>query len=286
MKKNFLFILLLLLAASCDDNDLLVENQTESETKLSSRRIASTAPAPFFTWTLGGIYFSSNCQYRVITPTVTTSTHAAYGDRPIRQFEDPSDPWYVRGYGGPRDIFQIRKTTFKAYNKPYRVISRGTPMDVNQNSSSAISIEYAFPGYFTYEVTLKTQIYDRRYNGISDNYPIVYAELRESPEIPGDDACAEVPVVQLPSYTESYIYRKKEIFPMQTEVPTNKTFVFSFSPTRLSNGLIISFFCETGTSRTGNIPTSEYWTILNNITVVQKPFDPSLNVPPTRGSGR
>lgn len=221
------------------------------------------------------------------TPHETT---AAFGPNPISYYGR-----LIRGYGGPRMYWPYWPgLLLRAKNKPKTIISRGQSLQVDNPFENAISIEFPFESNLTYEITISTSVWDEVYRAKhdefsgnnhlynvnqSEGFPTVAVELSSSPQISGNDPCAERPVVGNGLASANY-YKKQKAEMTTSPSYEKKTFIFNFSITNPKSALLLYFLPQK--SENQYIPENDFDMYIENIKIVQKPFDPTHVVPDTR----
>ncbi|GEN69315.1 hypothetical protein [Chryseobacterium rhizosphaerae] len=297
MKKT-LFIISSLLVMSCASNNDLIYSQDEEQNlnlkealpSLSNKILASNGGEitlmdldlnkTFMQPDGGGCSFEAG--YNIDN---TYTSTAAFGPTPLTFLG-----YTIRGYGIPRtDAFLWKGIRFSASNKPQTTDIGGgrNPIINNNPKSNAISIEFPFQANFTYEIRLDTSIQDFIYhikhgssNAIADLYnvdqsqglPTVGVELTNSPQIRGNDPCAKRPIVNN-SFVSNYFKQEKAV--VSYGAYTKNEFIFNFSLTESQNAIIIYFQPELSGLTPNFVPESDFSMLLQNVKIIQKPFDPS-----------
>lgn len=229
----------------------------------------------------------------------TTSTRC-YGPNPIEQ-----NGYLIRGYGKPRrkpnyiGVWYWHGVMLKAENRGKTVISRGTSVLIDDPISNAISIEQYFEPNKTYEITitsnLEDYIYTIKHNTYysdddqynikqSEAFPTLALELADSPQISGNDPCADRPNVGN-GFTSPNYYKKQKTQKTTEWTNEDKTYTFYFSTTVPKNSLIIYYLPEQTLQRpASHVPQSAFRLDIRNIKIVQKSFDPVhlVDNPPIR----
>ncbi|MFP8896290.1 MULTISPECIES: hypothetical protein [Chryseobacterium] len=311
MKKTLFIISSLFFIGCANSNDILYSQDENSLPKnttelslISKNMLAKNATESVImdlSFTTGVINENGGCSFTdLISPqgSYFTSTKC-YGPNPIEQ-----NGYLVRGYGKPRRVpnysgyLYWHGVMLKAENRSKTVIStRGDATIVDDPISNAISIEQYFEENKTYEIIITSNISDyiyvtknnNRENRLDDDLfnidkseavPTLALELSDSPQIPGNDPCAERPNVGRKVVAANYYKTQK------TEKTTewnreDKTYTFYFSTTAPKNSLIIYYLPEQSGERPANhVPESAYTIDIRNVKIIKKPFDPTHVVPP------
>lgn len=300
MKKQLL-VLSSLFLISCGGSDLLNSQEEVQTLKALDKNSLAQSKTSSLTNKTGTIVMDLSFAGRTINPDnggcSFQVTHdgvnfydstSAFGPNPLNHGN-----YIIRGYGKPRKSIDWDGLRFEAWNRPKIIVSRGQTMTVNDPLSNAISIEFPFQSNLTYEITIDTnindQIYEAKHNQYSwddkfynvnqsQSFATVALELTDSPQIRGNDPCAARPVVNN-SFVSRY-YKKQQAVIATTPSYEQKIFTYNFSLITNQNALILYFLPELNQ----NIPESHYFMNIQNIKIVQKPFDPTYLPPPTRDS--
>jgi hypothetical protein len=302
MMKKISFLLICSFIASCSTSDLSNIQEEEptqtinKESKTLQKGLLSKTGSVVMdlTFSKGLNPANGGCTFKVLHSNGSGSYDStnSFGPNPISYHG-----YFVRGYGNPRtDAFYYEGVELNAKNKGKYILNRGNQELVNDPISNAISIEFPFQANVTYEIILSTYIKDiissiknDPYNTPMDDdydvdeseaFPIIVAELRDTPEIPGDNPCAERPMAGSPFISSPNYY--KELKAEYSKPPSYeyKDFVFYFSTKEQKNGLIIYFYPEITGRNPSHVPESDYTLDIKNIKVIEKPFDPAyLHVP-------
>jgi hypothetical protein len=312
--KNLLFLLSLFLILSCDKNDELpaksqalnnpmqlyiingdieyyseitdgskpkkpifiydIPDKTEKTNNLTSKTSAQSVVFNFN----GGIGGSTKSGCSITRYTQSGKTYetdaGVYGFNPYPL----ANGYLVRGYGKPNHNYYYGALILSASNKELkRKDTRGRTYNDNLSKVSSISIEYPFKANVTYQITLKTQFNDNRKrvdNVQSSGFPSLHAQLNDSGIISSDDKACQNDLFRLVTehnYIKSYI--------LENNIITGRDVVFKFSPTQAKNA--ITFTLHPARGERGfeeKIPTNNYTMVLRYVTIIEKPFDPSLNI--------
>lgn len=303
MNKKLFALSSMLLLFSCATNDIIYEdneNPTQQNFEKKALKLSKTNLLTAKTETvLMDMTFLDKIQPSNGGCTITNidnqgnphETTAAFGPNPLSYFG-----YQIRGYGAPRMYWGVwNGLRFEAKNRSKTIISRGHSIQVDDPLSNAISIEFPFEENFTYEITIEATIYDEIYiakhdqsNGNdhlyeanqSESFPKVAIELKDSPQIPGNDPCAKYPARPVVgngfASANNYKSQKAEIIVHPSY--EKKTFVFNFSTKSSKNALLLYFLPQL--SENQHIPESSFSMYIGNIKIVRKTFDPSHVVEP------
>lgn len=302
MKKKLLALSSIILISCGSNNDLLNSQDENQNSKILEKNSLIKSNASTLTNKTETVVMNMSFINKIQPPdggcTVINFdnqanphyTTAAFGPNPISYYGR-----LMRGYGGPRMYYlNWQGLRLLAKNKPKTIVSRGQSLQVDNPFENAISIEFPFESNLTYEITISTSIWDDIYRAKhdefsgndhlynvnqSEGFPTVAVELSSSPQISGNDPCAERPVVGNGLVAANY-YKKQKA---EITVPPSyekKTFIFNFSVTDPKNALILYFLPHK--SENQHIPENDFTMFIGNIKIVQKPFDPTHVVPDTR----
>ncbi|WP_264551666.1 hypothetical protein [Flavobacterium sp. N2038] len=213
-----------------------------------------------------------------------TTDKGVYGHNPFPLYPRTNE-YLIRGYGKPHQNFYYNALVMNASNKGIkRTVSRNN-IPVNDNSSkiSAISIEYPFKANITYEISLKTFFNDNRKmidNIQSNGFPILSASLEDTGILFGGITSCENDL-KYSATNQNYM----RSYTLEDNMAKERIITYKFSPTEVKNALSIMLLPTRGERGTDQkIPTSDYTMVLLTVTIIEKPFDPSINV--IRNGGR
>lgn len=210
-----------------------------------------------------------------------------YGENPAKQ----NNGYIVRGFKVPHHNTYYGSLVLFTSNRGEKVDQPRGTWHKNIQRGSALSIEYPFQANTTYEIVLQVCFYDNVHTvdkaTYSNGYPTVYAQLKNNGIIDVTnyrdpilkDPCSDEGINDLnqsdysyENYTRSYTLDSRAII--------WRYLTFKFSPTQNKNALLISLHPVIGQEGYGTpIPTNSYTMVLPSVTITQKPFDPSINVP-------
>lgn len=197
--------------------------------------------------------------------------------------------YLVRGYGIPHLNPYYGSLVLFTSNKEKKTFSRdGIIWYDNDQSGSAISIEYPFKANITYEISIKVVFYDNKRlvdNVYSNGYPTIYVQLKNDGtiEIPNirtqtQDPCSREGINSISGYVSDYLNYTRS-YTLDSRAVIQRTLNFKFSPTEEKKALMISLHPALSNSGyEAQIQTNNYTMTLPSITITEKPFDPSLNV--------
>ncbi|WP_353150220.1 hypothetical protein [Chryseobacterium sp.] len=304
MKKTLLAIYSVLFIGCASTNDTIY-SQDEEQNLISKGALFSTSNRQALNITdLGTTIMdleiasaiqgsSGGCSYIDENINGTYVTTRAFGPNPLELYG-----YQVRGYGRPRRSLDWKGIRLLAGNRPQIVnsgggFSPGENFSIDDQYTSAISIEFPFETNTTYEIILGTIIEDNIYKEQHDQYqqqddyhglqqsqgfPTVALELKDTPEIPGTTPCSGRPLVQNVFISPNY-YKKQKA---EITVPPSyeaKNFTFNFSTTEAKKAFII-YFLPNNSGGVQPIPENSFSMYLKNLKIIKKPFDPSHIVSP------
>lgn len=284
MKKKLISISIIFLIGCSANNDTLLQEQNELlqskdelvelENIIASENSAANKGGETLimdlTFSSGVNPSNGGCTFRDINynGTHTFETTAAFGPNPLLY-----KGYTIRGYGQPRTTQYVNGLVMGAKNDGKKVISRGQEFLQNNPHSTAVSIEHPFEANKTYEIAIRYTVKDMisfisHGDESSESSPTIGIQLRDSPEIPGNDPCAERPVVGYVLTSGNY-YRS--VKGNANNISTTST--FNFSTTGTKNGLIIYFLPELTERNPSYVPKSHHALYIGNIKITQKSFD-------------
>lgn len=207
-----------------------------------------------------------------------------YGPNPAPQ----NNGYLVRGYGVPHQNTYYGALVLMAANKGAKRNTERGVWHENANRGAAISIEYPFKKNITYEIKIKTKFHDNLYsiNKIrSSGYPTLYVQLKDDPIITSQnlrnqnqDPCKKEDLNDVGRYGSIDNYKKS--YSPDSNIETIKDVTFQFSPIDEKKALVLSLHPTIGIEGYGlPIPTNSFTLILLSVTITEKPFDTSLNIP-------
>lgn len=272
---------------SCATNDL-VETQEELSNqnllKLSNRGLLSKTTNEIVVMNLDinrGLFQSQDggC---------SSASQRAFGPNPTNFYN-----YTIRGYGQPRTDLSYKGIQLRTGNRPTNVVTFGQNYLIDNVYESAISIEFPFLANVTYEINLQTIVedfiykeqhdrYDQNddYHGLqqSQAFPTVAVELKDTPQISGNNPCGGRPAIGNMFIQRNYFKKQKA----EITVPPSyeqKTFTYNFSTTENKNALIIYFLPERSGMQPNYVPESSFNLNITNIKITQKPYNPAFYVP-------
>ncbi|KQB37620.1 hypothetical protein [Flavobacterium aquidurense] len=213
-----------------------------------------------------------------------------FGSIPYAYPYPETKSYLIRGYGSPHLNPSYGSLVLTASNKGRKSIGRtGEVWHDNNQSGSAISIEYNFKANVTYEISIKVSFYDNRFSidkAYSDGRPTIFMQLKDDGiiEILNDrhqqDPCESKGINSVIGYGNSHINNTRSYtLDGQSLAVVQKTLVFKFSTTEEKKALLISLHPSTSIPGYGApISTNDYSMTMPLINIVEKPFDSSLNV--------
>ncbi|WP_264536849.1 hypothetical protein [Flavobacterium sp. N1736] len=204
-----------------------------------------------------------------------------YGPNPYPQ----ANGYLVRGYGRAHQNLYYGSLVLFVDNKVKKTNTRRGIVDGNDESGSAISIEYPFKPNITYEISIKATFYDNRYlvdKVFSSGFPTVFVQLKNDgiitlPNIRNynQDFCDGKGIISLEA--ENYVNYTRS-YKLESQGAIQRTLVFKFSPTEEKKALLISVHPAKGEAGYGTIPINNYTMVMPLVKITEKPFDPALNV--------
>lgn len=208
-----------------------------------------------------------------------------YGPYPAPQ----NNGYLVRGYGVPNQNPSYGALALFVGNRGFATQDRRGVLHDNQQNGSAISIEYPFKANITYEISMTATFRDSRYlvdKQYSNGYPTMFVQLKNDGIISArsyrtqtEDPCDRDGIVSLDDYANDYQnYTRSYTLDSKGEY-VQKTLVFKFSPTQEKKALLISLRPTIGRAGYGaSIPTNSHVIIIPSINIIEKAFDPAINV--------
>jgi len=217
-----------------------------------------------------------------------------YGPNPYAYPYPETTSYLVRGYGAPHLNTYYGSLIMFVSNKGKKTNTRRGIVDENDESGSALSIEYPFKPNITYEISIKATFYDNVYlldKKLSNGFPTIYVQLKNDgiitlPNIRNynQDVCSREGINSLEA--ENYVNYTRS-YKLESQGAIQRTLVFKFSPTEEKKALLISVHPATGQAGYGaTIPINNYTMVMPLVKITEKTFDPSLNVDiPEIGTG-
>lgn len=281
--KKILFLITAFIVISCENDETNFNTSNNVTTSIIKKKMTENES----TAKMSATSFPINIHFDYgITETNGGCSINCYG--PIPQIQEQG--FIVRGYGQPKHNASYNSLVLRAQNKGIVYYSPIEGQLINDNSpyESAISIEYPFQAYLTYEIRVKTFFFDNRKNidnVYSSGFPTLHVCLRDDATIPGENPCLADGQLGRWITENGYIYNKS--ITLDSHALISRTFVYNFSPITSKSALLLRLEPYTNPNRGPGvpIPLNDYTMSLPLITVIAKPFDPSHNVPPRGGSG-
>ncbi|MFT3794180.1 hypothetical protein [Flavobacterium sp.] len=283
MTKTILFLISAFIIISCENDETNFQTSNNVITTIIKKKTENESTAK-----MSATSFPINIHFDYgITETNGGCPTNCYG--PIPQIQEQG--FIVRGYGQPGHNASYNSLVLRARNKSKVTYSPRIGQFINDNApyESAISIEYPFQAYLTYEIRVETFFFDNRKNidnVYSNGYPTLNVCLKDDATIPGNNPCLGDGRIGTWVTENGYIYNKS--ISLDSHALITRTFVYNFSPTTTKSALLLWLepYMNLTPGPGALIPLNDYSMKLPLITVIAKPFDPSFNVPPPpRGGG-
>lgn len=273
--KHYLLFLIICVFTSCESESVVFSeiNNTMQEPRSETFQpeenyygVTSTNSTTIINFDYGITAMDGGCEYFVVTTQTVYWDENAYGPDSVTVSGHA-----VRGYGGPKHNYGGYSNCLVMRAKQEFVPSTsGKSRGEMEGFGMALSIEYPFEAYKSYEIIIKGRFVDIN----SSIPPTLYCELKNSGIIPVNNPCGTDEFVPLGAdyngvYDLYYKYLRK-ITPDDGSFGTEASYSRSFSPTESKNALLLSLRPPRGQVTSGAI-----W--VRTVTIKEKTFDPSLN---------
>lgn len=264
------------------------EKTKEDTTKMATSKTSEESVSINFGYGIGNPT-NSGCTIKKYNNGNSYYTDAGvYGSNPYTYPYPETTSYLVRGYGLPHLNTYYGSLIMFVSNKGKKIQNRYGIFHENDESGSAISIEYPFKANITYEISLKVTFYDNRYlidKVYSDGYPTIYVQLKNDGiiEIPyvrsqTQDPCATEGINSLNELAFDYVNYTRSYTPDSRAV-IQRTLNFKFSPTEEKKALLISLHPAKSEPGYGApISTNNYTMVMPLVKITEEPFDPTLNI--------